>query len=131
MFAVVAVDNMTAGSVSIRPLRMHHNYYFDERTGIDTSVPVGDCGLVGPLVHHVRHNNVERAVQPSAARAQPFDLHRNRPPSLLKARSLPLIHRLPQVERATIPEVEPGPQQGGHVCFGKPHRLIVGEWSIP
>ena len=98
-------------SVLVRSSTTSHNTHPRTEQGTSTPVLSVEGSLLDPLLLILRHNNIERPVQTSLRRTQPFYPHVDGAPLRFDALALPFADRL-QVERPAIPEVQTRPQLG-------------------
>ena len=95
-------------SVLVRMSGIQHNNYYRTRRGTGTGVLLGRGTGIVPI-WLIRYHVTQRPVEPPARGAQPFyaDVHGS--PAPLELVPLPAVDWSLQVERATIPEVQPRP----------------------
>jgi hypothetical protein len=97
-----------ARSVLVRLLETQRNGHYRTEQGNGTGVLLGPGSGIVPI-WLIRYHVTQRPVEPPAGRAQPFYADVSRPPTLLELVTVPLVDWSVQVERATIPEVQPRP----------------------
>jgi hypothetical protein len=95
-------------SVLVRMSKTKHNLHYRTEQGTGTDVLLGRGSGIVPI-WLIRYHVTQRPVEPPAGRAQPFYPDVSRPPTLLELVTVPAIDWSVQVERATIPEVQPRP----------------------
>jgi hypothetical protein len=99
---------LLARSVLVRTSKTEHNKHYRMEQGTGTDVLLGRwCGIVP--IWLIRYHVTQRPVEPPARGAQPFYSDVSRPPTLLELVAVPVVDWSVQVERATIPEVQPRP----------------------